>query len=240
MIEHEQTLELIHKAQSGDEEALSILVTSNMPLIKSIIKRYKSRNLEYDDLIQLGSMGLIKAVKNFDCSYNVRFSTYAVPMIAGEVKRFIRDDGAIKVSRSIKLLAHKINMYIEENKKNGESGPSLKEIAETFNIDISDIAFILDSSKMPLSLYSKTDDENSLNLIDKLVNDDSSEDIIDKMMIRDVINTLPDREKKIIIYRYFRDKTQSEIAAEIGISQVQISRLETKILEKIRLNLSAN
>jgi len=239
MIEHEQTLQLIQMAQKGDEEALSTLVTENMPLIKSIIKRYKSRNLEYDDLIQLGSMGLIKAVKNFDCSYNVRFSTYAVPMIAGEIKRFIRDDGAIKVSRSIKLLAHKINAYIEENKKNGEDGPSLKNIAEEFNIDIQDISFILDSSKMPLSLYSKTDDENSLNLIDKLFNEDSSEEVIDKMLIRDAINMLPDREKKIIIYRYFRDKTQSEIASEIGISQVQISRLETKILEKIKTNISS-
>lgn len=238
MIEHEQTLELIALAQKGDEEALSMLVTSNMPLIKSIIKRYKSRNLEYDDLIQLGSMGLIKAVKNFDCSYNVRFSTYAVPMIAGEVKRFIRDDGAIKVSRSIKLLSHKINHFIEEYKKNGDSSPSLKQIADEFNIDIQDISFILDSSKMPISLYSKTDDENSLNLIDKLINEDNTEEVIDRMLIRDVINMLPDREKKIIIYRYFRDKTQSEIANEIGISQVQISRLETKILEKIRHSIS--
>lgn len=239
MIEHEQTLQLIEQAQNGDEEALSLLVTNNMPLIKSIVKRYKSRNLEYDDLIQLGSMGLVKAVKNFDCSYNVRFSTYAVPMIAGEIKRFIRDDGAIKVSRSIKLLAHKINGYIEEIKKVNESGPTLQDIAKEFDIDVQDISFILDSARMPLSLYSKTDDENSINLIDKLVNEDNTEDIIDKMLIRDAINLLPDREKKIIIYRYFRDKTQSEIANEIGISQVQISRLETKILEKIKLNLSS-
>ncbi|MGI6701599.1 MAG: sigma-70 family RNA polymerase sigma factor [Christensenellales bacterium] len=237
MIEHEETLQLIAKAQQGDEEALSVLVLSNMPLIKSIVKRYKSRNLEYDDLIQLGSMGLIKAVKNFDCSYNVRFSTYAVPMIAGEIKRFIRDDGAIKVSRSIKLLAHKINNFIEERKISGLKAPTLNEIAEKFGIDIQDISFILDSSKMPLSLYSKTEDD-SLDLIDKLVNDDSSDDVIDKMLIRDAINSLTDREKKIIIYRYFRDKTQSEIAAEIGISQVQISRLESKILEKIKLNIS--
>lgn len=214
-----------------------MLVTANMPLIKSIIKRYKSRNLEYDDLLQLGAMGLVKAIKNFDCSYNVRFSTYAVPMIAGEVKRFIRDDGAIKVSRSIKLLAHKINIFIEEGKKNSAE-PSLKDIADTFDIEIQDISFILDSSRMPISLYSKSDDENSLNLIDKLVNEDNSDDVIDRMLIRDVINSLPDREKKIIIYRYFRDKTQSEIANEIGISQVQISRLETKILEKIRASIS--
>jgi RNA polymerase sporulation-specific sigma factor len=236
MIEHNETLHLIGEAQQGDDEALSILVTANMPLIKSIIKRYKSRNLEYDDLLQLGAMGLIKAVKNFDCSYNVRFSTYAVPMIAGEIKRFIRDDGAIKVSRSIKLLAHKINMYIEECKKSGEE-PSLKDIAEKFDIELQDISFILDSSRMPLSLYSKTDDD-SLNLIDKYVNEDNSDEVIDCMLIRDVINSLPEREKKIIIYRYFRDKTQSEIANEIGISQVQISRLETKILEKIRSSIS--
>lgn len=238
MIEHNKTLELIKIAQQGDEDALSLLVTSNMPLIKSIIKRYKSRNLEYDDLLQLGSIGLIKAVKNFDCSYNVRFSTYAVPMITGEIKRFIRDDGAIKVSRSIKLLAHKINQYIEEVKKIKSSAPTLDEIAEEFDIEKHDIAFILDSSRMPLSLYSKSEDENSLNLIDKLVNEDNTEDIIDRMLIRDIINMLPDREKKIIIYRYFRDKTQSEIASEIGISQVQISRLESKILEKIRNTIS--
>lgn len=239
MIEHNKTLELIKMAQQGDEDALSLLVTSNMPLIKSIIKRYKSRTLEYDDLIQLGSMGLIKAVKNFDSSYNVRFSTYAVPMIAGEIKRFIRDDGAIKVSRSIKLLAHKINLYIEETKKSSATAPSLDDIAEKFEIEKQDIAFILDSSRMPLSLYSKSDDENSLNLIDKFVKEDNTEEIIDRMLIRDIINMLPDREKKIIIYRYFRDKTQSEIAAEIGISQVQISRLESKILEKIRTSISS-
>lgn len=238
MFEHEKTLELIEEAQKGSQEALSLLVTSNMPLIKSIVKRYKSRNLEYDDLIQLGSMGIVKAVKNFDTKYNVRFSTYAVPMIAGEIKRFIRDDGAIKVSRSIKLLAHKINEFIQEQKKMNKE-PTLNEIAEKFNIDVQEISFILDSSKMPLSLYAKTDDENSLNLMDKLITNDNSEDMLDKMVIKDIINSLPDREKKIIIYRYFRDKTQSEIAKEIGISQVQISRLESKILEKIRKSFSS-
>jgi RNA polymerase sporulation-specific sigma factor len=238
MLGHEETLQLIDKAQKGDEEAMSVLITSNMPLIKSIIKRYKSKNLEYDDLLQLGSMGLIKAVKNFDSSYKVRFSTYAVPMIAGEIKRFIRDDGAIKVSRSLKLLAHKINQYIVEKKKSSDDGPTMNEIANEFNIDVEDISFILDSSKMPVSLYNKNDDENSLNLIDKIYDDDNSDDVIDKMLIRDVINTLPDREKKIIISRYFRDMTQSEIADEIGISQVQISRLETKILEKIKQDIS--
>ncbi len=239
MLGHEETLGLIKIAQNGDENALSTMVTSNMPLIKSVVKRYNSKYIEYDDLLQLGAIGLIKAIKNFDTSYGVRFSTYAVPMIAGEIKRFIRDDGAIKVSRSIKMQAYKINMFIEHFKQTNQAEPTLKDIANEFNIPINEISFILDSSKLPISIYTESSDDSSIRLIDKIAVQDTSEDIIDRLLIKEIINSLPAREKKIIIYRYFRDKTQSEIAKEIGISQVQISRLENKILEKIRTSFSS-
>lgn len=234
MLGHEETLELIQKAQQGDENAKTMLLEHNMPLIKSIIKRYKGRQIEYDDLIQLGSLGLIKAVNNFNTDFNVRFSTYAVPMIAGEIKRFIRDDGSIKVSRAMKSQAGKINAFIDEYKAKYSKEPPVELIAETFDMDAQEVVFTMDSSKFPLSLYEKYDDENGQSLMDRIVSQDDQEDMLDKMMIKDSIDMLNDREKKIIILRYFRDKTQSEIAQILGVSQVQVSRLESKIIEKIK------
>lgn len=236
MLEHNQTIELIAKAQQGDEEAKTTLLVHNSPLIKSIIRRYMNKGVDYDDLYQLGSMGFLKAIKNFDSSFNVKFSTYAVPMITGEVKRFLRDDGYIKVSRTLKVLSSKINQFIENYKKNNAVDPSIELISKEFCIEPSEVVFAMDSAKIPISLYEKNDDsENSPSLIDKIAcNDSSSEDVLDKFILTDIINDLSPREKKIIILRYYRDKTQSEIAALLGVSQVQISRLEGKIIEKFK------
>lgn len=238
MFDHEETMALIQNAQKGDEEAKTALVIQNTPLLKSIIKRYISKNVEYDDLFQIGSVGLLKAIANFDTKYNVRFSTYAVPMILGEVKRYLRDDGYIKVSRSTKQLAYKMNQYIDAYRKEHSQEPTVEEIGEYFNLDSSEVVFALDSSKMPISLYEKANspDDNSLMLIDKLIVENKDDELIDRVILKTVINQLTPREKKIIIFRYFRDMTQGEIAEKLGVSQVQISRIENKILEKIKKN----
>lgn len=242
MLEHEETLELIKQAQAGSEEAKTKLIEHNSPLVKSILRHYRNKNVEYDDLYQIGCMGFLKAIKNFDTSYNVRFSTYAVPMIAGEIKRFLRDDGYIKVSRSLKTLSFKISAFIDAYKKEHQEEPTVDQIAQHFDMDREEIVFAMDSAKHPVSLHQKSDDnpDKTFNLIDKIAVEDKNEEIIDKLILKSVIDELSDREKKIIILRYYRDKTQSEIAEHLGISQVQVSRLESKILEKIRIKMKAN
>lgn len=238
LLEQSVTQELISKAQDGNNEAKTELIEQNSPLIKSVIRRYRNKGVDYEDLYQLGCIGFLKAIRNFSDAFGVKFSTYAVPMIAGEVKRFLRDDGYIKVSRSVKSLASKINYYIEEYKnKNGDS-PSIETIAEEFGIEAQEAVFVLDSAKFPVSLYDKTDDENNRTLMDKLASKETVEDNLDRIVLKDAIQSLDEREKKIILLRYYRDKTQSEVARVLNVSQVQISRLENKILEKLKRGFS--
>lgn len=236
MLSIEETAELIKLAQSGDDGAKTALLQNNLPLIKSIVKRYLNKQIEYDDLMQLGTLGFVKALSNFKPEFGVRFSTYAVPMIAGEIKRFIRDNGAIKVSRSVKAKNQKINKFIEEYQQNKQKEPSISEIAQYMEIDEQDVVFIMDSSKYPVSIYAETD-EDGLTLADKLCSKENSDDYIEKLVLREIIDKLDERDKKIIILRYYRDKTQSEIAKELGVSQVQISRLEAKLLERMKKEL---
>lgn len=232
MLEHQATLELLKKAQAGDDGAKEKLIEENVPLIKSIVKRFKGR-LEYDDLMQLGAIGFIKAMQNFDVEYGVRFSTYAVPMISGEIKRFLRDDGAIKVSRWTKSLAQKISSYIDEKLKNGEAEPTVEQLATAFDVDAQEIVFAMDAQHYLLSLSATVGDDD-LELGDKIATEECEDENIDKMLLKDLIEDLPQREKKVIVLRYFRDKTQSEIAKELGVSQVQVSRIENKVLQKLK------
>ncbi len=236
MLDHETTLALIKKAQEGDEGAKQTLVIENSPLIKSIIKRYVGKGIEYDDLYQLGSLGFIKAINNFQPDFNVKFSTYVVPMIIGEVKRFMRDDGAIKVSRTIKTFNLQINKFIDSYLREHGEKPNVETIAKNFDVPSQEIIFTMDSAKMPISLYTpfEEDDERSLLVVDRYIENKQDEEIFDNMFLRETIKKLDNRDKKIILMRYFRDKTQSEIAKELGVSQVQVSRLEMKILERIR------
>ena len=238
MIDAEKTKELILLSQSGDIDAKEILLKENIPLIKSIVKRYKGKNIEYDDLMQLGSLGLIKAINNFNPDFGVRLSTYAVPMITGEIKRFIRDDGAIKVSRALKTMSYKIGQFVEEYQQVNAKEPEISVIAKKFDIDEQEVVYILDSSKMPVSIYEKSDDDNGKSLIDKLSDSSSEEDLLDKLTLKDCILKLPQREKTLIILRYYKDKTQSEIARYLGVSQVQVSRLESKIISKLKKELT--
>lgn len=239
MLDIDTTQKLIDLAKKGDEESKSILIGENSPLIKSVIKKYLNKGIEFDDLYQLGSLGFLKAINNFDDSFGVKFSTYAVPMIAGEVKRFIRDNGIIKVSRSTKQLNIKINKFIEKYINQHENSPSIDIIAKEFQISEREVVYVMDSSARPMSLYTLVGDEGGKEqyLIDKIEDENGINNAMDNELLYNVIKELPSREKKIIILRYFRDKTQKEIASELGVSQVQVSRLENKILEKLKYKL---
>ena len=228
--------ELIAKSKNGDAEATEKLVQGNFPLIKVIVKKYLNKGVDYDDLYQLGCVGFLKAIKNFDESVGVKFSTYAVPMIAGEIKRFLRDDGMIKVSRSIKSLAIKIRALNEQIKSEGKEPLHIDELAKHFGVDVEDVVIALDASQQVLSIQAKIDedDPNSQSVIDKITVADKSDEMLDKFILKDEITKLPEKEKKIILLRYFRGKTQGEVAEILGISQVQVSRMEGKIIQCLR------
>jgi RNA polymerase sporulation-specific sigma factor len=239
MLDKDETIKFIRQAKCGDLNAKEILLENNTSLLKSIVRRFNNKGIDYEDLYQLACVGFLKAISNFNEEFEVRFSTYAVPMIAGEIKRFMRDDGSIKVSRAIKILAHKINRFIQEYANKNNKSPDIEEIANAFNVDCGDVVVALDSVRMPISLFetSNDDKDNTTELIDKIPSNDNQEQLIDKLLLKNIIKDLPERDKKIIILRYYRDMTQSEIAKMLGISQVQVSRLENKIIEKIKIKL---
>lgn len=235
MLDQDQILDYLRKAKNGDENAKEQIFIANTPLIKSLVRRFCNKGVEYDDLYQIACMGFLKAIKNFDESFGVKFSTYTVPMVIGEIKRFMRDNGAIKVSRTLKILANKINRFVFEYQTMHSDSPSVEYIATKFEVTPEEVVVAMDSSKMPLSIYDKFDDEDDgQELIDKLPCLDDEDKMVDKIHISNIIDGLNERERKIIIMRYFRDRTQGEIAESLGVSQVQISRLENKIIDKIR------
>ena len=230
-------LNLIKLAQNGDEKAIEIIIETNSGLIWSVVKRFLNRGYEADDLFQIGSIGLLKCIKKFDINYEVKFSTYAVPMIMGEIKRFLRDDGLIKVSRPLKEIATKAK-YMRDvlTKKNNEE-PTINELAIAIDVSIEDLVLALDADREVESLYSTVyqNDGKSVYLIDKLeLKNDNQDNIVDNIVLKDIIDNLEPREKQIITLRYFEDKTQSQVAKLIGVSQVQVSRIEKKVLTKIR------
>lgn len=233
MLSNDETLNLLNLAQGGDNNAKEILICENSPLIKSVIRRYKNKGVEDDDLYQLGCMGFVKAINNFSVDYNVKFSTYAVPMIAGEVKRFLRDDGSVKVSRSIKHNAIIIKNYIISYQAEHGVEPTIEQISKQFNMDSHDVVLTLEASTQFVSIDDKFDDEDD-SLAERTQDNFSPEKLNDKIALRDMINNLPAREKQVIIMRYYLDKTQSEIASSLGVSQVQISRIENKVLQNFK------
>ncbi len=235
MLTSNETAKLIIDAQKGDNLAKEKLITLNSPLIKSVVKRYLNKGVDYDDLYQLGALGFVKAINNFDPKFNVKFTTYAVPMIAGEIKRFLRDDGSVKVSRSIKHLSIEINNYVTEYVRLHGENPSYEHLSQHFNMEKAEIVFAMEAVNRPLSIDEKyNDDEDSVSLKDKLPDSFSYENYVDKLALREMISGLEQREKQVIIMRYYLDKTQSEIAAELNISQVQVSRIENKVLKQLK------
>lgn len=243
-ITDEAVLTLIINAKAGDKQAQATLVEKNIGLVWSIVKRFQNRGYEVDDLYQIGSIGLIKAISKFDASYDVKFSTYAVPMIIGEIKRFIRDDGIIKVSRSLKEIASKARITKEIISKELGREPSVNEIAERINVSPEELVLALEAGCTPESLYSTVGegDNTPILLIDRINADNNSSevDLIDKIAIRQILDSLDARERQIIILRYFKEKTQVQIAKLLGISQVQVSRIEKKILKDIKHKMIAN
>ncbi len=231
------TLELIERSKQGDKAARDMVVTMNIGLVWSIVRRFAGRGHELEDLFQIGCIGLIKAIDKFDTSFEVRFSTYAVPMITGEIKRFLRDDGIIKVSRSLKEIAGKVRIAKDllGNKLGRE--PTIEEISGELKISTEDVVLAIESNAEVESLYKTIyqGDGNAIYLIDKIEQDkDDNEKMLDQIALREIIATLDEKERNLIELRYFRDKTQTDIAKEMGISQVQVSRLEKKILKVMR------
>lgn len=233
--------ELLQLVAQGDQAAQTRLVEQNVGLVRSVVKRFLNRGHEAEDLFQIGCIGLMKAVQKFDCSFGVKFSTYAVPMIMGEIKRFIRDDGMIKVSRSLKETAAKAVALKE--KLTAEQGvePSLRELAEQLHLPPEELATALEAGIRPDSLYTAADDgtKESRPLIERLESpEDYEASVIDRLILKEAIESFEERERKIILLRYFKQKTQTQIAKELGISQVQVSRIEKKVLLKMREKIS--
>ena len=233
---YDNSIEDIIKAKEGNEEAMSKLVQNNSGLIWSIVRRFKERGYELEDLYQIGSLGFIKSIRRFDTNFEVQLSTYAVPYILGEIKRFIRDDGPIKVSRSTKELCVKIREVQKEylNKKGEEI--KIEQIAKVLNVSKEEIAAALDSVNCVDSIYDVNyKDDSEGNILDKIpANEDNEKNIIDKIVLKDAINRLNERERKIILLRYFRGSTQSQVAKVLGISQVQVSRIEKRVLSDMK------
>ncbi|MEG1559458.1 MAG: SigB/SigF/SigG family RNA polymerase sigma factor [Clostridia bacterium] len=238
-LDHEHALLLIKRSQEGDEAATGELVLRNMALVKSIIKKYIGRGVEYDDLYQIGCMGLIKAIRNFDTGFNTHFSTYAVPMIAGEVKRFLRDDGMIKVSRSLRELSIRAASVRERLAIETGKEASVNDIARELLVEPEDVAMALESLRPHMSIYEPMYGdaaEDSSLYVDRVVsNDATEEETIDKVLLETALSSLDDRERGLIMMRFYQEKTQSEIADILGVSQVQVSRLLTKTIKKMRV-----
>lgn len=231
MIDNAVLLEKIH---SGERSAENQLVENNMGLVVGLAKRFYNRGYEMDELIQIGSIGLVKAIRKFDNSFGVQFSTYAVPMIIGEIKRFLRDDGIIKVSRTYKTNALKARHVKEKLSQKLNREPTIAEISAESGLSTEDIIIAEDATAIPESIYCTGSDGDNRELGDKIAAVYEEDKIIDKVIVNKSLEILSERERKIITMRYFMGKTQSKIAEIIGVSQVQISRIEKAALIKMR------
>ncbi|MFG6118523.1 MULTISPECIES: RNA polymerase sporulation sigma factor SigF [Thalassobacillus] len=225
---------LIARSQEGDQEARDLLVERNVRLVWSVVQRYIHRGYDQEDLFQIGCIGLLKSVDKFDLNYEVKFSTYAVPMIIGEIQRFIRDDGSVKVSRSLKETNNKIRRKKEELTKEFGRSPTIEEMAKALEMTTEEVVLAEEAGRAPQSIHETVyeNDGDPITLLDQMAEDDTK--WFDKMMLQDVIRKLDKRERLIIYLRYFKDQTQTEVAERLGISQVQVSRLEKKILKEIK------
>lgn len=236
----EENSVLIARAQAGDQEAKQVLVEKNLGLVHHIVKRFVGRGYDVEDLFQIGCIGLIKAIDKFDLSFEVKFSTYAVPMIAGEIKRFLRDDGMVKVSRTLKENGWKIRQASDALAASLGREATLKEIEDYTGLSVEEIVMATEANVEVESIHKTIyeSDGNDICLIDRLPEQkNENEKLLNRIVLEELLDKLPENEKKIIIFRYFEDKTQVEVARRLGITQVQVSRLEKKILHKMREEL---
>ena len=234
---HEESMELLEKAQSGDKAAHERFVTANLRLVLSLVQRFYGRKACADDLFQVGCVGLIKAMKNFNTAYNLRFSTYAVPMIIGEIRRYLRDGSALRVSRSLRDRAYKALQVRHDIETAGSREATCEEIAACMDIPVRDVTYALDAIADPVSLYDPIyhDGDETVMVMDQIADSRyDSERWLSDIATREAMDKLPDRERRIIFLRYYEGKTQMEVSEEIGISQAQVSRLEKSAIRQLR------
>ena len=240
---YENNIEDVKKAQSGSNEAMENLIKNNQGLIWNIVKRFSGRNYEIEDLYQIGCLGFIKAIRRFDTNFEVQVSTYAVPYILGEIKKYIRDDGIVKVSRSVKELGIKVKQLQNEYLKKNKEEISIQEIAKELNVDKEEVIFAIEAQRPVESIYQEEqgDEKNKRELISKIPSNNNQENnIVNNMALAQIIENLDSRERQIIILRFYRDKTQTQVGKMLGISQVQVSRIEKNVLSKIKQKLEAS
>lgn len=236
LLTQEEMRELIARSQNGDDEARKKMIEGNTRLVWSIVQRFSSRGVELEDLFQIGCIGLMKSVDKFDLQYEVKFSTYAVPMIIGEIQRYLRDDGMVKVSRSIRELHFKMRHATENYMKTAEKPPTLQELADMLGVTLEEVLMANDALRDPASLHEQLYEQegDSLTLMDQM-RDERSQQAFEYVPLKDLLMRLDKREQAIISLRYYSDLTQTEIASRLGISQVQVSRLEKKILAQLKM-----
>lgn len=240
---YENNIEDVKKAQSGSNEAMENLIKNNQGLIWNIVKRFSGRNYEIEDLYQIGCLGFIKAIRRFDTNFEVQVSTYAVPYILGEIKKYIRDDGIVKVSRSVKELGIKVKQLQNEYLKKHKEEIGIQEIAKELNVDKEEVIFAIEAQRPVESIYQEEqgDEKNKRELISKIPSNNNQENnIVNNMALAQIIENLDSRERQIIILRFYRDKTQTQVGKMLGISQVQVSRIEKNVLSKIKQKLEAS
>ena len=233
----DHTIALIQKSHDGDEEAREQIVKENVGLIWCVVRRFMGRGVDSEDLFQIGSIGLLKAIDKFDFSFEVKFSTYAVPMISGEIQRFLRDDGMIKVSRSLREMAYKAFMAREKLQEKLQRDPTMEELAEEMQVDKEELVMAMEASSEVESIYKPVyqKDGNEVPLLEHLEEKEGQEEkVLNRMLLGQLLEELEKEERQLIYLRYFANKTQMEIGKELGISQVQVSRMEKKILKRMR------
>ena len=236
----DHTIALIRKSHEGDKEAREQIVKENVGLVWCVVRRFYGRGAEPEDLFQIGSIGLLKAIDKFDLSYDVKFSTYAVPMISGEIRRFLRDDGMIKVSRSLKELSYKIQQERERMTRSLGREPNLQELSEKLGLEREEIVQAMESAAEEESLHKPIHQKegNEIHLMDKLEEKDQREEnVLDRIVLQEALETLEPEERQLIYLRYFANKTQSDVGKSMGISQVQVSRMEKRILQRMKKNM---
>lgn len=234
----EHTMDLLLRVKNGDKKAGDLLVQENLGLVGSVVKRFENRGYERDDLFQIGAIGLMKAIEKFDLSYEVRFSTYAVPLVTGEIRRFLRDDGMMKVSRSIKESGWRIKKSREKLEQQLGRSVTLQELADDTGLSKEEIALAMDASEEVASIYQTVyqSDGSELYLVDRMADDAPEEEqLLNRLAVQQLLSMLEPREQQLIRLRYFDGKTQNAVADAMGMTQVQVSRTEKKILQKMRL-----